>query len=65
VSEADVVRAKTSVEMTRDLIDEKRRKIAKLEERIHEKVICHRSNLILDTRRLIIHESYSQLSSRK
>jgi len=38
VSEADVVRAKTSVEMTQDLINERRRKIAQLEDRIHEKV---------------------------
>jgi len=38
VSEADVVRAKTSVEMTQDLINERRRKIALLEDRIHEKV---------------------------
>jgi len=38
VSEADVIRAKTSVEMTQDLINEKRRKIGQIEERIHEKV---------------------------
>jgi hypothetical protein len=39
VSEAEVVRAKTSVEMTQDLMNEKRRKISLLEEYIHEKVI--------------------------
>ena len=38
VTEADVVRAKMSVQMTQDLIAEKRRKIEQLEGRIHEKV---------------------------
>jgi hypothetical protein len=38
VTEADVVRAKMSVQMTQDLIAEKRRKIDQLEGRIHEKV---------------------------
>jgi hemerythrin superfamily protein len=38
VTEADVVRAKTSVDMTMDLIQEKHRKIEQLEERIREKV---------------------------
>ena len=37
VSEADVIRARTSVEMTQDLINEKQRKIRQLERRIHEK----------------------------
>lgn len=37
VSDADVVRARTSVEMTQQLIHEKRRKIQQLEGRIHEK----------------------------
>ena len=39
VTQEDVVRAKTSVEMTMDLINERRRKIAQLEDRIHEKVL--------------------------
>jgi The Golgi pH Regulator (GPHR) Family N-terminal len=38
VTEADVVRAKTSVEMTQDLINEKHHKIEQIENRIHEKV---------------------------
>jgi hypothetical protein len=38
VTEADVVRAKTSVEMTQDLINEKHRKIEQIENRIREKV---------------------------
>ena len=38
-SEADVVRAKTSVEMTQDLINEKRGKVKQTEGRIHQKVV--------------------------
>jgi len=38
VTEADVVRARMSVQMTQDLMAEKRRKIEQLEGRIHEKV---------------------------
>jgi hypothetical protein len=38
VTEEDVVRARTSVEITQDLINEKRRKAAQIEERIHENV---------------------------
>jgi hypothetical protein len=39
VTEADVVRARTSVEMTQDLINEKHRKIEQIENRIYEKVL--------------------------
>ena len=37
MTEADVARARMSVEMTEGLLDEKMGKIAQLEQRIHEK----------------------------
>jgi hypothetical protein len=42
VTEADVMRAKMSVQMTQDLIADKQRKIEHIEGRIHEKVILFR-----------------------
>jgi hypothetical protein len=52
VTEADVVRAKMSVQMTQDLIAEKRRKIEYLEGRIHEKV--RSSNQSIGKRELMV-----------
>jgi hypothetical protein len=41
VTEADVMRAKMSLQMTQDLIAEKQHKIEQIEGRIHEKVALH------------------------
>ena len=65
VSDADVVRAKMSVEMTQDLINEKRGKVTQIEGRIHEKVVPQKIDLILGKRKLVIHESSRQFSTRK
>lgn len=57
MSEADVVRAKTSVEMTQDLMKEKHQKIAQIEARIHEKVCLKIPELILGARKILLFES--------
>jgi hypothetical protein len=60
VTEADVMRAKMSVQMTQDLIADKQRKIEHIEGRIHEKVILCENLLIIESGAIFLYESGGQ-----